>query len=309
MVSLDSLLGRKELKERVSELEEVKESLERRLEKTDDRRREAERGKQEAYEERNRLETKVEELRDRLERAEKSGGSAADAVDVSDVQPTEVSDVVDLISSVEGAAEHLTTAYVSPGDGLPEALPDRVHAALSDVDSSTGLAVYVDDHHVTDVCLLPLRPVRETHVEHGSAFTVDRDLFRLPGSYVAAVVRSDAFAAGLYRDGELREHAAVTSKVKSGHSKGGFSQKRFERLRDEQIQEHLDDSADALSELVESTGVDAVYLLGARDLTGRLADSVDLDVDARQTTDARSEGEQLLQDAVHDLRSSRIYRL
>lgn len=307
MVSLDSLLGRAELKERIRELEEENENLERRLEKTDDRRREAERGKQEAYEERNRLESKVEELRDRLERAQEDDESHVEA-DVSELAPDDVDDVVDLLASVEGSKEQLTTAYVAADDSLPDGLPDRVHQNLSDVGSPSGRALYIDDHGVVDVCLLPLRPVEQSRVEHGERFEVDRALYRLPDRYVAAVVHVDSFAAGAFDDGDRTEYVQHSSNVKSGHSKGGFSQKRFERLRDEQIQEHLEDSAGELRTLVDTVDVDAVYLLGARDLTEDLEERAEVDAELRRTTDARGEGEQLLEDAVRDLMSTQVYR-
>ncbi len=308
MVSLDSLLGRQELKERIQELEDEKEDVEERLEKVDRRRANAETEKQEAYEERNRLESKVEELRDRLERAEETAETETD-VDVRDVNPGELPPLIDVLDSVEGGREKLTTAHVAADHHLPHDLPDHVREKLVDSVSTRGLAVYVDDHGVVEAALVPLTSVEETKVEHGGAFTVDRSLYRLPESYAVAVITSDRFSAGVYSDGERTDFTSVSSNVKSSHSKGGFSQKRFERLRDEQIQEHIGEASAELSQLLERHTVDSVYLLGASDLTGELEEEADVEAELRQTTDARGEGENLLSDAVDDLRSTRMYRL
>ncbi|MFP4632611.1 MAG: Vms1/Ankzf1 family peptidyl-tRNA hydrolase [Halobacteriales archaeon] len=308
MVSLDSLLGRERLKRRIRELESEVESLESRLESADERRAQAETEKQEAYEQRNRLENKVEELRDRLERAEETEDDDVVA-DVTEIPAREVDEVVDLLSSVGGEAERLTTAYVEPGGSLPDGLPERVYAALSNVDPPSGMAVYLDYHGVTDVCLLPLRRVNQTKVEHGRSFDVDTTLFSMPRSYAVAVVRADSFAAGVYREGSRVDFGSHDTDVKSDHSKGGFSQKRFERLRDEQIKHHVDASADTLEDLVAEYEVEALYLLGAADLTGELAERVDVDVEMETSTDARGRGEDLLDEAVYGLRSSRLYRL
>jgi len=77
--------------------------------------------------------------------------------------------------------------------------------------------------------------------------------------------------------------------VKGKHSKGGFSQSRFERRRDSQIDEHLQRCRRALD------GVDAerVFVVGE----GTLLD--EFDADATAAVDATGKPEPALEDA-HD---------
>jgi peptide subunit release factor 1 (eRF1) len=55
----------------------------------------------------------------------------------------------------------------------------------------------------------------------------------------------------------------VRSSVKEKHSKGGFSQRRFERLREEDISHHMDKVFEALDKVLEkNTLIDFVILSG-----------------------------------------------
>ena len=51
----------------------------------------------------------------------------------------------------------------------------------------------------------------------------------------------------------------VESQVKEKHSKGGWSQKRFERLREEDIKNHVDAVLDKLSVLLAKYGTIVKY--------------------------------------------------
>jgi len=85
--------------------------------------------------------------------------------------------------------------------------------------------------------------------------------------------------------------------VMGDHSKGGFSQARFERIRDGQIDDHLEQSRDALS------AVDApLYLTGERVVLTEFSDL------ARVTrpVDATGKPEAALDDAVHEFWTTRL---
>jgi hypothetical protein len=72
----------------------------------------------------------------------------------------------------------------------------------------------------------------------------------------------------IYREksGKVKEVESIKSRVNREHSKGGFSQGRFERKRDEQIQSHVEDVKKELEELDEEN----LYLLGEKNLCKEL---------------------------------------
>jgi len=64
-------------------------------------------------------------------------------------------------------------------------------------------------------------------------FRLDESWFRPTGRFAFALVRSDTFALGVYEGDERVAFEGFTSDVKEAHSKGGFSQGRFERRRED----------------------------------------------------------------------------
>jgi predicted RNase H-like nuclease (RuvC/YqgF family) len=76
----------------------------------------------------------------------------------------------------------------------------------------------------------------------------------------------------------------VESQVKEKHSKGGWSQKRFERLREEDIKNHVDAALEKLSVLLGKYGTIAKYAVlgGDESLIRQIAPSVSLPVIERR---------------------------
>ena len=145
----------------------------------------------------------------------------------------------------------------------------------------------------------------DAFTEWDSAFTVDDSWFRPIGTLVFGVVRADVFAVGVYDDGERVDHAGFETDVKSDHSKGGFSQGRFERIRNEQIDDHLDDARELLAETVDDVDPDRTILTGGKSVLSELAGLAD----HTATTDAGGKPRDALEHAFADFWSTRVVRL
>jgi len=305
---LDDLLGRTALKERIDELEEEVESLEDRLAAEERRRKDAVTDKQEADRRVNRLEDKTEELRDRVERA---GGDDQDVRGfrvARAVRGGELDDVLELIASARSGEEALTTVSVAPGDDVPGAFEPKTNALLRRIDSRTGLVALGDDAGVVRVALVPPLAVGVTGVEHGDSFALDRSLFEIPQPHAVAVVRSDEYAGGVCEGGEAVETSSISSDVMSKHSKGGFSQSRFERGRDEQVDEHVEEAVGRFEETVEGHDVQDVFVTGESRLVSRFADELGTDLPVHErTSDARGDGDELLRRGYDSVRGARLY--
>jgi len=114
-------------------------------------------------------------------------------------------------------------------------VPDAVRAAFGDrTERVTGAApclATTDDAGLLSACLsvpVPPEPFHgwDDHVQ------LERSWFEPTGEHTVALVRSDLFALGEYDGRERTAFHGFDSELKSQHSKGGFSQSRFERLRD-----------------------------------------------------------------------------
>jgi peptide subunit release factor 1 (eRF1) len=291
---LDDLLGRTELKARIEDLEEENERLEAQLEAESRRRADAVSAKQTAEERTNRLEDRIADLE----------GQVAPESDTPEVgfrceetlRGGRIEAVLSRLASFEGDPESVLTAYVD--EGVPDSLRETLGDRASLVSRATPCLVCADDAGVLAVALRP--PVApEPFCEWETTPTIDRSWFVPTGRFALALVRSDTFAVGVYEDDERVSFEGFESDVKSDHSKGGFSQSRFERIRDEQIENHVEKCRETL----DTIETDRLYVVGDR----RLIDEFDADVTA--AVDATGKPRAALEDAFADFWSVRLYGL
>ena len=107
-----------------------------------------------------------------------------------------------------------------------------------------------------------------------------------------ALIRSDLFAMGEFEGRERIAFHGFDSDLSTNHSKGGFSQARFERLRDEQIDDHVERSRAAL----EERPTDRLIVLGEQSVLPSFEEVADVTA----TVSATGEPEPALDDAVRE---------
>jgi len=293
---LDRLLGRAELKERVAELEEENHHLQRQLDAEQERRADAATERQRAEAEVNRLEDRVEQLEDRVERLGADTDERSFRAQAS-LHGERLTAVLDRLASFETGPEGVLTAYVDDGGDLP----DRVREAFGERSSLVARAApclaVTDDAGLLAACLTaPVPP--EPFAAWDDRVDLDRSWFEPTGEHAVALVRSDLFALGEYDGRERTAFHGFDSDLKEQHSKGGFSQARFERLRDQQIESHVERCHAALDE----ADPDPLYVVGERSVLHEFRDRADAVV----AVDATGDPEPALSDAVHDFWTVRL---
>ncbi|MFW6153121.1 MAG: Vms1/Ankzf1 family peptidyl-tRNA hydrolase [Halobacteriota archaeon] len=301
---LDTLLGRASLKEELerlrAELErcrDARERLEARLESADDRRREAVRQRQEAQERLNHLEDRIAQLEDELERT-----GEADAVHgrgQSTRSRRRIEPVLELLTSVETGPEEAFTAMIEgePPTAVREHLTER--SAL--VDRVAPCLCLFDADGLIEVALEPPRPPAPFE-GWADRFVLERRWFLPEEALAFALVRSDVFAVGRVVDGELTDVEGFEADVMGRHSKGGFSQARFERRREEQIDRHVDRVDDRLAAYL---GDEPLVLTGSRTVLDRL----DVEAVAREPVDASGDPSDALSTAFEAFWTTTVHRL
>ena len=287
---LDDLLGRTELKREISELTAEIDSLEEQLEAEERRRADAVTEKQEAERRANRLEDRIEQLEDHVERlqSEERGYSFRRK---ADLRGNRLDEILDRLESVQTGSEGALTAFVEDGRDLPTEIRDVFGERAALVSRAAPCVALSDDAGLVSACLRPsVGPA--PFVEWGGGFDIEREWFQPRGRYTLALVRSDLFAMGTYQGDERLGFHGFDSELKSQHSKGGFSQARFERLRDEQIDEHIDRCKAALKE----RDADTLYLVGEKSVLGEFMHLADV----ASAVDATGKPEQALRSAFEE---------
>ncbi len=293
---LDRLLGRAALKERVAELEEENRHLERQLEAEEERRSEAATARQRAEERENRLEDRVAELEDRVERLQ-SADAAADARAEERLHGARVREVLDRLESLDTEREGVFTAYIADESDVPDAVREAFGDRAKRVAGAAPCLATTDDAGIVSACLsVPVPPEPFAGWDEGVQF--ERSWFEPTGEHTVALVRSDLFALGEYDGDERTAFHGFDSDLKSQHSKGGFSQSRFERLRDQQIATHVERCRAAIDEVDPET----LYVVGEGSVIHKFADRAE----ATRTVDATGDPEDALADAVRSLWTVRL---
>ncbi|MEF8851845.1 MAG: Vms1/Ankzf1 family peptidyl-tRNA hydrolase [Haloarculaceae archaeon] len=293
---LDELLGRAQLKSRIEELEEELRHRERELAAERERRSEAASERQAAEERVNRLEDRIADLEGTVERLRDEAEGERSFARTERLGGARRSEVLDRLESVRTGAEGAFTAYVPDGHDLPEAVREAFGDRAALVRRAAPCLAVTDDAGLASACLsVPDPPAAFT--EWGESFRVERERFEPRGRFALALVRSDLFALGVYEGDERVAFQGFDSELQSQHSKGGFSQARFERLRDAQVDDHLDRCRAALADV----GADRLYVVGER----TVIDGFD-DADVTATVDATGDPEAALADAVREFWTVRL---
>ncbi|GAB7008717.1 Vms1/Ankzf1 family peptidyl-tRNA hydrolase [Halorubrum trueperi] len=290
---IDRLLGRAALKDRIAELEEEKRHLERRAAAEEERRSDAVADRQRAERRVNELEHRIESLEERLERADDDEESVAFRR-VSDRRGARLDDALDRLRAVESDdPEGLLTAFVPDGDAVPESVSDWFGDRTPLVRRAAPAVVLADDTGAVSAAITP--PIEPVPFDRWSdTFRLEASWFRPAGRFAFALVRSDTFALGVYEGDERVSFEGFTSEVKESHSKGGFSQGRFERRREGQIDEHLKKATSALAAL--DCDADRTIAVGERSVLGEVRSHVDV----TDVSDATGKPKPALDDAFRD---------
>jgi hypothetical protein len=286
---LVDLFGKKKLDDRILELqaalaklEDEKVELLRTLEKRDEKMRKLSSANQEANLALKAAEQKAAALNTpaptAVERCEEQKPKARK------LSLREMDLLMERLKACRSPKDDLLVAFY-PGP-VPEddALPSQIKKAAAAIKSQRG-GIILHSPQLFSLQLIPPFPISESYSREGSAFALDlmRDMMDTPVLVVSAHAGETFLGVALGREGFEAEEL-VESSVMGKHSKGGWSQKRFERLREEDIKSHLDMVQEKLAEMMGKykTLLKYAVLSGEESLIRQIAPAIDLPVVERR---------------------------
>jgi len=289
---LVDLFGKKKLEDRILELqsalarlESEKEELLRTLEKREEKMRRLSCANQEAN-----LALKAAEQRAATLSLPSTppptaiGGGEEQKPKARKLSLREMDLLLERLNACRSPRDDLLVAFY-PGP-IPEdaGLPPQIKKAACAIKSQRG-GIILHSPQLFTLQLIPPFPIQESNSWEGSTFALDplKEMMDTPVLVVSAHAGETFLGVALSREGFLAEEL-VASSVMGKHSKGGWSQKRFERLREEDIKSHVDLATEKLSELMGKykTLLKYAVLSGDESLIRQIAPGIGLPVVERR---------------------------
>lgn len=271
---LDSIFGSgkdeklEELRERLEEREEEIRELERELEQERERAKSAITEKQETDKELKDAKHKMQSLKERIDKLEKDREVEGVSKKVEFLPKNDLISFIKQFSSLSSSSKSLITHYIGDSDEVGNT---EISNLLQGIDSETGYIHLKDRFEVINCVVIPPIPV-DNEFYREKKFHLEKFRNILESDLRICIISAHAGKSlvGVLDEQEFEEFEIVESQVKGKHSKGGFSQKRFERGREEQINKHLQKITEKVEDF--STGIDYLFLDGNNKMISELRD-------------------------------------
>jgi peptide subunit release factor 1 (eRF1) len=182
----------------------------------------------------------------------------------------------------QSPADDLMTVYLPPStrlsgvlsEKLLERVDEKTLALLDRFDPETGFVLFYDLHRMVCEAIAPPVPITSPawHLGHSFEVSVLEEYLSKDYHMLVLILHAGESFIGFAPDGRVFDtEELIHSSVKEKHSKGGFSQRRFERLREEDIAHHMDKVVEALEKVLEENKfIDYVFLSGDFQLIGEV---------------------------------------
>jgi peptide subunit release factor 1 (eRF1) len=262
------------LNSQIVKLELDLKSAKTQLEKRESLARQAVAERQEAEARLNQELVRVQTLSHELETLKLESQDKIEFRGIETLSPLAVQAYLFKIRSFRSPAEDLLTVYLPPATRPSEVLNEKVFKLVDEetrnlldkLNPETGMVFFYDLYHMICEIIVPPIPVSSQAWHFGNTFEtsfLEESLNRDYRMLVLVLHAGESFI-GFAPDARVFDaKELVRSCVKEKHSKGGFSQRRFERLREEDIAHHMDKVYEALDKILEeNSSIDFAIMSG-----------------------------------------------
>ncbi|MEA2035418.1 MAG: Vms1/Ankzf1 family peptidyl-tRNA hydrolase [Euryarchaeota archaeon] len=310
-----------ELQATVDDLESQNAKLRERLSKRDDKSRRAASERQDVETTLHMAENRIQVLEHELVIKKKEAADKITFRNTETLSKKDMQNALAKIRSVSSPAETLVTIYIPPGQGTCDlsmfdstGLAETGAATLIDnIHSTTGLVIFHDRGLPSSISTIiaPPLPVTKTGISTGSTFDTAHltDLIESDIITIVVIAHAGETFLGIADGDRFVDHKIIRSNVKEKHTKGGWSQRRFERLREEDISNHVRKAKEAFEEMAESCKGQAgmVITAGDRTIAGEITGDTEIPILFRPA-DIRVE-KRNPEKVLKEIKSVRVYEL
>lgn len=262
------------LSSRVAELELNLQNTKNQLEKKEALARQAVSDRQEAETRLNQELVRTQTLLHELEAVRTESQGRLEFRGIENLSPAAVQAYLSKLSSFHSPAEDILTVYLPSGTRLSVVLPEKTlemveeetRSLLDRLDTETGIVFFYDLHRMISEAIVPPFPVASAawYLQNNFETAPLEENLSSSCRVLVLVLHAGESFIGFAPDASVFDtEEFVKSSVKEKHSKGGFSQRRFERLREEDIAHHMDKVFEVLDKVLqENSPIDCVFMNG-----------------------------------------------
>lgn len=247
------------LKSRIAELEEENRKLASQLGKKDEKTRKTVATKQEVDRELNEAKQKISSLEKEIQKLKEETSAGLKFRFSENLTRHKLEDVLFMLGSLQSKTGTLITIYLAKDETFKNIAQDsglqidnQSASLIEKIESSTGKAVFYDTDGLIRAVIIPFLPFSHSEYAAGRQFNLEplKKSLEFDKILVLNAHAGETFA-GIVEADAIVEHETIRSSVMGKHTKGGWSQKRFQSLVGEDVRHHADKVKAALSGMIE----------------------------------------------------------
>ncbi len=291
------------LKSKIAELEEENRKLAARLEKKDEKTKKSVATKQEVDRELNEATQKIASLEKELQKLKEGTSSELKFRFSESLTTHKLDEILFMLGSLQSKIPTMITIYLAKDENIKNITQDiqidnQSNALIEKIESSTGKAIFYDADRLIRTVIIPFLPISRSEYAAGKQFNLEplKKTLEFDKILVLNAHAGETFA-GIVEADTVVEHDVIRSSVMGKHTKGGWSQKRFQSLVEEDVRHHADKVRAALSGMIEKNK-DIQYIVAGGE--GKLIKMILEDYDYPliiKSMDAAGNIEKVLQEA------------
>jgi predicted RNase H-like nuclease (RuvC/YqgF family) len=246
------------LKAKILELEEKNSKLKLQVEKKGDKTKKTLASRQEVDRELNEAKQQIQSLLNELSKLKKETKGELNFRFSENFFKNRLYDILFLLDSIQSKTATLITIYLAKDEttaNIPSDIASLIdsseRALIEKIDSHTGKVIFYDTDGIIKLVMLTVFPILHSKYSLERRFDLEtlKNSLKMDKTLVINAHAGETFI-GIVEDDVFVEHEVVRSSVMGKHSKGGWSQKRFQSLVEEDVRHHADKVRSSLDTLL-----------------------------------------------------------
>lgn len=246
------------LKAKILQLEEENRILTLQLEKKEDKAKKTTSSKQQVDRELNEARNKISSLINEIQTLKQETSKDFEFRFSESLSKKRLDEIIFSIGKFESIISTLITVYIEKDKQLGDAAHEIIHHfdgcaihLIDKIESNTGKIIFYDINRIVNLVIIPVFPVIRSEYFLGRQF--DLQLLKKYLEYEKILIvnaHAGETIIGIAEPDAFVEHEIIRSSVMGKHKQGGWSQKRFQSLVEEDIKHHADKVRWALEPII-----------------------------------------------------------